>query len=113
MGDYEVSEVIGEGEEDVEAPRTPKEHLFRLIESYRAEDLVKLNLSAHQIIKDQKEALKKPEKIDVSLLQQIPEYQNRLKCIQQRMLSITSRSSSIQERLERALIQINSKNNKN
>ncbi|CAG9335701.1 unnamed protein product [Blepharisma stoltei] len=114
MGDYEVSEGIGEGEEEEEeTPKTPKEQLYRMLETYRAEDLVKLNLAAHSLLKEQKEALKKPQDFDWEPFQRIGEYQERLKSIAKRMQAATARSSAIKDRMQRALKAIEAKTNMN
>ena len=101
---YEVSQVIGEGEEEDEEElkkeRSPEEDLLISLENYRSSDIAQLHLNIHSIIQEQKNTIKVTE-IHIPNLSKIDEYLIKIKNLMKRKKNLENRCNSVKSRFQK------------
>lgn len=106
---YEVSEVVGEGDEDEEVvERNPEEELVFALERYKASEIAQLHLNAHNLIQDQKNAMKFSNLHSVNLTK-IDNYLAKLKALAKRKKNLENRWGSINSRFKNVMNSLESK----
>ena len=110
---YEVSQVVGEGEEEDEEEKTvieksPEEDLIQALENYKNSEIAQLHLFTHNLIQDQKNSMKLSE-IQLVNYSKIDEYLKKVKNLSKRKKVLEHKANNIKNRLEKAMVALKSK----